>query len=91
MSKKRRIPQRKCVSCEEMKSKNDLTRVIKSPEGQIMIDSTGKQNGRGAYMCNSISCFEKAKDNRCLERSLRSQIPENVYEELAKELKEIGM
>lgn len=90
MNKKRKIPQRQCVGCGEMKVKKDLIRVIKTPEDHIIMDTTGKQNGRGAYICNSIDCFEKARQNRGLERSLKNKIPEDLYNDLAKELKEIG-
>lgn len=90
MNKKRKIPQRQCVGCGEMKVKKDLIRVIKTPEDHIIMDTTGKQNGRGAYICNSVDCFEKARQNRGLERSLKNKIPEDLYNDLAKELKEIG-
>lgn len=89
MSKKKKTPQRQCVGCGEMKNKIDLIRVIKTPEDHIIMDTSGKQNGRGAYLCNSIDCFEKARKSRGLERSLKNKIPEDVYEELAKELKAI--
>lgn len=89
MNKKRKIPKRQCVGCGEMKNKNDLIRVIKNPEDHIIIDATGKQNGRGAYICNSIDCFEKARKSKGLERSLKRKIPEEIYDELAKELKAI--
>ena len=89
MNKKRKIPKRQCVGCGEMKYKNDLIRVIKNPEDHIIIDATGKQNGRGAYICNSIDCFEKARKSKGLERSLKRKIPEEIYDELAKELKAI--
>lgn len=90
MKAKRKKPQRQCVGCREMKDKKDLIRVIKTPEGNINIDKTGKKNGRGAYLCNSIDCFEKAKSNKNLERSLKKNIPEDVYEEIEKELNMIG-
>lgn len=89
MSTKRKIPQRQCVGCGEMKNKKDLIRVIKTPEDQVVIDVTGKKNGRGAYICNSIECFDKARKDHGLERSLKRKIPGEVYEVLAKELKGI--
>lgn len=89
MNKKRTIPQRQCVGCGEKKNKKELIRVIKTPEDHIIIDTTGKKNGRGAYICNSIDCFEKAIKNKGLERSLKSKIPEEIYENLTKELKAI--
>lgn len=89
MKKARKVPQRQCIGCEEMKNKKELIRVIKTPEDHIIIDTTGKKNGRGAYICNSIDCFEKAIKNKGLERSLKSKIPEEIYENLTKELKAI--
>lgn len=86
---KKKVPLRQCTGCREMKSKKEMIRVIKTPEEQIVIDATGKKNGRGAYICNSFSCFEKAKKNKALERSLKVSIPLEVYEELEKELKEL--
>lgn len=90
MKAKRKNPQRQCVGCRKMKDKRDLIRVIKTPEDLIDIDITGKINGRGAYLCNSVDCFIKAKNNKSLERSLKKNIPEDVYEKLEKELNVIG-
>lgn len=88
--KTKKIPQRQCVGCGEMKPKKELLRVIKTPEGEITIDATGKKNGRGAYLCNSIECFAKAEKSKGLERSLKVSIPKEVYELLEKELNELG-
>ena len=82
----KKIPTRKCVGCGEMKEKKELIRVIKTQEGEIFLDTTGKANGRGAYICNSADCLKRALKNRGLERSLKSQIPEEVRERLEKEL-----
>lgn len=87
MSKK--IPLRQCVGCGEMKSKKDLVRVLKTPEGPIVLDTTGKKNGRGAYLCKSGDCLKKARKNRGLERSFKVSIPDGVYEELEKEFCEL--
>lgn len=87
---KKKIPLRQCTGCREMKNKKEMIRVIKTPENEIVIDVTGKKNGRGAYICNSFSCFEKARKTSALERSLKVSIPAEVYEELEKELKELG-
>ena len=81
----RKIPLRKCTGCGEMKPKKELLRVLLTPEGEITIDDTGKKNGRGAYLCKSLSCFEKAKKQKGLERSLRTQIPEEIYAKLKDE------
>lgn len=88
--KTKKIPQRQCVGCGEMKAKKELLRVIKTPEEEITIDATGKKNGRGAYICNSVDCFNKAVKSKGLERSLKMSIPAEVYEQLEKELNELG-
>lgn len=86
---KKKIPSRQCVGCGEMKNKKELLRVIKTPEDQVVLDVTGKKNGRGAYICRSLDCFEKARRSKALERSLKITIPVQVYEELEKELREL--
>lgn len=85
----KKIPLRKCTGCGEMKNKKELIRVIKTPEEEIIMDVTGKKNGRGAYLCNSSQCLAKAVKTKALERSLKAAIPKEVYEELEKELKEL--
>lgn len=82
----KKVPLRKCTGCGEMKSKKEMLRVIKTPEDTIALDTTGKKNGRGAYICSSLECFKKARKTRALERSLKAAIPEEVYDELEKEL-----
>ena len=86
MSVIRKVPQRQCIGCGEMKNKKEMLRVIKTPEDGIVIDATGKKNGRGAYICNSSECLRKAVKSRGLERSLKVSIPHEVYEDLEKEL-----
>lgn len=85
---KKKIPSRQCVGCNEMKNKKELLRVIKTPEGEIVLDSTGKKNGRGAYICQSVACFQKAKQSKALEKSLKTSIPAQIYDELERELRE---
>ncbi|MDO5294336.1 MAG: YlxR family protein [bacterium] len=85
----RKTPMRQCTGCGEMKSKKDLIRVIKTPEDEILIDATGKKNGRGAYICCSLDCFHKAVQRKALERSLKVTIPKDIYEALEKELKDL--
>ena len=80
------IPARKCVGCREEKPKNLLIRVIRTPEGEILLDETGKANGRGAYICKSADCLKMAVKNKGLERSLKAQIPPDVIERIEKEL-----
>ena len=87
MNKKATV--RQCVGCREMFEKREMIRVIKTPEGEIVLDQTGKKNGRGAYICSNIQCFQKARKNRGLNRSLKMEIPEEIYNELEKELSEI--
>ena len=81
----KKIPERKCLGCNQMKPKKELIRVLKTPEGAVVIDKTGRQNGRGAYICNSKDCYLAAKKTKGLERSLGIAIPEEVYESLLKE------
>lgn len=89
MAQVKKIPMRKCVGCQEMKSKKELIRILKTTEDEIVLDATGKKNGRGAYICLSKECFEKAVKNRGLERSLKTGIPAAVYDSLKKEMEKI--
>ena len=93
----KKVPLRKCTGCGEMKEKRELIRVVKAPEkkdengnvisgGEISLDLTGRKPGRGAYVCKNADCFEKARKARRFERSLSCKIPEDVYEQMSKEL-----
>ena len=84
--KQKSQPMRTCVGCGEAKSKRELIRVAMSPEGEISIDRTGKAPGRGAYMCPSLDCFEKAYKAKKLERSLKHQVSKDIYEALQTDL-----
>ena len=86
MSVNKKVPMRKCVGCGEMKSKKEMIRVLKTSEEEFVLDATGKQNGRGAYICPSQECFVKAVKSKGLERSFKHAIPKEVYEKLEKEL-----
>ena len=86
MSNNKKIPMRKCVGCQEMKSKKEMMRVLKTSEDTFELDATGKKNGRGAYLCFSKEYFEKAVKNKGLERSFKQAIPKEVYEKLEKEM-----
>ena len=86
----KKIPMRMCVGCAEMKSKNELIRVIKTPENEIVLDATGRKNGRGAYICSNMECLKKARKAKGLERSLKVAIPTEVYDNLEKEMDLIG-
>lgn len=82
----KQIPFRQCVGCREMKPKTELVRVIKTPEDEICLDKTGRKNGRGAYICLNQACLEKAKKTKALERSLKTEIPEEIYQTIAEEM-----
>ena len=82
----KKIPLRKCIGCGEMKPKKELIRVVKSPEGEISIDLTGKKSGRGAYICHSKECFSKARKSKRLEKSFSTQISEELYDQMLSEL-----
>ena len=84
--KTRKIPMRMCVGCREMKEKRSLMRVVKSPEGAISFDRVGKAPGRGAYVCKSKECFERAVKQRQLERALETRIDEVVFTQLMEEI-----
>ena len=89
MSTVKKIPQRLCIGCGEMKNKKEMIRVLKTAADGIVIDETGRKNGRGAYICPSMDCFRKAVKGKGLERSLKMAIPKEVYETLEKEMERI--
>ena len=89
MSNVRKVPMRKCVGCGEMKSKKEMMRVLKTTDEEFVLDATGKKNGRGAYLCFSKECFEKAVKGKGLERSFKQAIPKEVYEKLEKEMESL--
>lgn len=88
MMKTKKIPMRMCLGCGEMKPKRELIRVMKSKEGDISLDLTGKKSGRGAYICKSVECFEKARKARKFERSFSCMISEDIYNSMEGELRE---
>ena len=79
MTKQKKIPQRQCVGCRTMHDKRDLIRVVKSPEGEISLDTRGKKPGRGAYLCPNADCLAKARKSRALERAFSVSISDEVY------------
>lgn len=85
--KKKKTPMRTCSGCNEKKEKSELVRIVRSPDGEISLDLTGKKSGRGAYLCNNPQCLEKAKKAKRLERSLSLKIPDEVYDNLEEGLK----
>lgn len=86
----KKIPLRQCVGCGSMKTKKEMMRVLKTAEEEIILDTTGKKNGRGAYLCVSMECLRMARKNRGLERSFKMSIPNEVYDNLEKEFGEVG-
>ncbi len=84
--KVKKIPQRQCLGCNEHKPKAELLRVLRTPEGEIVLDFTGKRSGRGAYICKSVSCLSKARKSHRIERNLECPIPDEVYDRLEREL-----
>lgn len=80
-------PLRKCVGCAQMKPKKELIRIVKSADGEITADLTGKQNGRGAYLCHNADCLARAKKTRQLERSFSCAVSPEIYERLEQQLK----
>ena len=86
----KKIPMRMCVGCQEMKEKRNMIRVLKTQENTFCIDTTGKKNGRGAYVCKSTDCLTKAIRNHGLERSFKMSIPKDTVAELVKEMESIA-
>jgi len=86
----KKIPLRQCIGCGEMKNKKEMIRILKTSEDEILLDATGRKNGRGAYICPSLECFKKAVKSKGLERSFKMTIPREVYEALEKEMEQFG-
>lgn len=87
MVQKKKIPLRKCSGCGEMKPKKELVRVVRSPQGEVSLDLTGKAPGRGAYLCRSAECFARARKAKRFERPLACSIPEDVYDRMEGEIR----
>jgi len=86
LAKVRKIPQRMCVGCREMKNKKELIRIVRTPDEMILIDRTGKKSGRGAYICPEAQCLNIAVKGKRLQKALEREIPEEIIEALRKEL-----
>ena len=84
--KQKKIPMRQCLGCREMKPKQSLVRVVRSPEGAISLDMKGKASGRGAYVCHDMDFLKKARKSKALERALDTPIPEEIYDRLEQEM-----
>lgn len=82
----KQIPLRQCIGCREMKPKNELVRIIRTPENDICLDKTGKKNGRGAYLCPNPDCYKKAVKSKGIERALKVEIPDEIYKMIGEEL-----
>ncbi len=90
MGQTKKIPMRTCTGCRQAKNKKDLIRVVRDNEGNVFVDATGRQNGRGAYICADEACLESARKNKGLERTLKASISDEVYEQLKKTLGELN-
>ena len=88
MEKVKKIPVRQCLGCNEHKPKAELIRVVRSPEGEISLDTRGKKSGRGAYICHNVKCLNKARKSKRIERALDVEIPEEIYDAMEAELSE---
>ena len=86
--KKRKIPERQCLGCNEHKPKMELIRIVRSPEGEISLDLVGKKSGRGAYICRSKKCFIRARKSKRIDKALNVTVPEEVYDRMETELSE---
>ena len=85
----KKIPMRQCVGCREMKPKKELIRVVRSPEGAVSLDFKGKLPGRGAYVCPDAECLKRAKRSKALERAFSASLPEDVWQALEAQMKEV--
>jgi predicted RNA-binding protein YlxR (DUF448 family) len=85
--KAKKVPLRMCTGCGEMFDKRQLVRVVKSPEGEVSLDLTGKKSGRGAYVCKNLECLKKAKKRKAFERAFSMQISDDVYADMEEEMK----
>ncbi len=86
--KQKKIPTRQCLGCNEHKPKKELLRVLRTPDGEIVLDFTGKKSGRGAYICYDVKCLKKARKSKRIDKSLETEIPEDIYDKMESELEE---
>ena len=82
----KKIPERQCLGCNEHKPKRELLRVVRTPEGEILLDFTGKKSGRGAYICRDAACLRKARRSKRIERALDVSVPDEVWDRMESEL-----
>ena len=81
----KKVPHRQCVGCRESRPKKELIRIVKTPEGEIVLDRSGRKNGRGAYLCDKEECLKKARKSGALSRSFRMNVPDDIYDELERQ------
>ncbi len=86
--KKRKIPERQCLGCNERRPKSELLRVVRSPDGEVTLDFTGKRSGRGAYICRSLKCLQRARKSHRIDKNLECSVPDEVYDRMETELSE---
>lgn len=86
MMRKRKIPLRRCVGCQEQKEKKSLIRVVRTPEHEIVLDPTGKKSGRGAYICYDVACLEQARQKKAFNRAFKVDVPDDIYSRLEQQL-----
>ena len=82
----KKIPMRQCIGCGEMKSKKELLRILRTQDEEVILDATGRKNGRGAYICPNAECLKRAKKSKGLERSFKMKIADEIYDSLTKEI-----
>lgn len=87
---KNKVPQRKCIGCNESKPKKELIRIVKTPEGEMLVDDTGRVNGRGAYICNDPECLQKAIKTKGLNRAFKMNVDTDVLIKLSEEMAKLG-
>ena len=86
----KKVPVRRCVGCNTQKPKKELVRIVRSPEGEVSVDLTGKRSGRGAYLCGRPECLKKARKSRAIERALSVEVPDSVYDQLEQQMEQEG-
>ena len=88
--KVKKIPERQCLGCNVHRPKKELIRVVRCPDGQIVLDAVGKMSGRGAYICPEISCFSKARKSKRIESMLECTIPDEIYDAMEARIAELA-
>ena len=85
-AREKRIPIRRCTGCGEHFPKGDLVRVLRTPEGEIVLDLVGKKSGRGAYICKKAECLKRARKSRRIEQALECSVPDEIYDRMEEEI-----